>query len=93
MSDDIHLPPSRKSVYENTIPHHQYDNPRKANEVQRVDVTLAQEGPVTNGTISLSFKELLLIDVTGSDPVNLYRERCKTDLRKDIDNDNCSRQR
>jgi hypothetical protein len=32
---------------------------RKATEVQRVDVTLAQERPVTNGRISLSFKELL----------------------------------
>lgn len=33
--------------------------PRKATEVQRVDVTLPQERPVANGTISLSFKELL----------------------------------
>lgn len=32
---------------------------RKATEVQRVDVTLVQERPVANGTISLSFKELL----------------------------------
>lgn len=33
--------------------------PRKASEVQSVDFTLAQERPVANGTLSLSFKELL----------------------------------